>query len=399
MTSPASTTPAPKSFFRARVAPFLAFAGLAAAVFAGGFALQYFVIADDEEESGGAAATVPTEPGTYRLDTAAVLAHYVGEVTMLQPPNLKLPTALGQVAEEGTMVRVAPNAKATFLCDTGAIVMTASGAQSIEDPVAASPALADVWKDIVPFHRTLPERFDRMLASGQLAKVPNGLEFDTPFGTVFDARPLFSWRDKDDAYPYQVAVRRPGGADVVWQRSLGAPSSGAMRLIYPEEEEPLPRGETLDVEVTSADGRTARGEFRLADDAETASVRNAITATANRLPEIAVANFFQSHAYRMRGCPQAAGAQLLSLVRLFPTERYPLEGQALIRFEAGHRIEARSLVRKLESMPMPIPLAVTPQEPTKGAASPASAAPGGSGNGGGAAGTPPGAAGSNAPSR
>lgn len=386
-------TPGRKNRF---LAP-LAFAGVALAVFAGGFSLQYFVLSGDEDEGNGAeAARVPTEPGTHRLERAAVLAAHVGEVTMLQPPNLKLPTAVGQVAEEGTLVRLAPNAKATFLDETGAIVMTADAMTTVDEPVRKSQGLADVWKDIVPYHRSLPNRFDRMLTSGQLAKVESGLEFDTPFGTVFDARPLFSWRDKDDAYPYKIVVRRPGAADPVWQRSLSGPVNGAMRLLYPDEEEPLPRGEPLEVEIASADGRSIRGEFRLSSDEEEVSIRDAITAAGNALPELVVANLFMSHAYRLRGCPQAAGAQLLSIARLFPSERYAIEGQALIRFEAGHRIEARSLVRKLESMPIPVPLAITPTE----APAPGSSTAAPSRETGGAAGTSPGGGGSkNAPSR
>jgi hypothetical protein len=340
----------------------LALAAVAVAVFGAGFALQFFVIAD----GGDASPSGPLEPGTFVLDRPAVLAQHSGKVDLLEPPNRRLPATIGQVAAEGTLVRLDGDARATFLAENGALVFTPAGVEVREEPARLVPELADVWKEIVPYHRTAQERFDEILTSKRLANLANGLEIDAPYGTVFDARPFFAWRDKDDAYPYEVTVRAAGATEPLWRRSVAAPDKSQMRVRHPEEEPALPRGEALEWTIASKDGRTVEGRFRLATAEETSSIRDAITKVGNTLPDLSVGAFFLAHAFRQRGCPQLSHHFLDTVALKSPGQRYPLEQQALIRLEAGHPLAARVLVQKLESMPMPIPLEVEYVDPSAG---------------------------------
>ncbi len=316
-----------------------------------------------EEEAEGAFGRGPSgsgAPAVCTLEDDAILASFGSPLTIRDETGARIPASLGTLVRRGATVAVAPGAEAIFFTARGPLEIAWDGERRLQGFESAAPRLGGFWPRLLSLHSAKRDRLAALLEPRALDAAPSGLRIESPIGKLLVARPAVAWRDDADGYPYSLRLRTRDS--VLFETSVRERTKGAMRAGFPKDP-PLERGIPYVLEIVSSDGRIASCAVELASEEEERRVREPMRAAAGLLRNVVACHVLAAYWYWNEGFVQQAAGELAMLARQRPIDRFPLECQLVMQFEAGNGALARDVARKLGSLPAASPKTVRPAEP------------------------------------
>jgi hypothetical protein len=339
---------------------YIVFAIVGIAVFCAGVGVKVLLGGPDGEEGGAAPSSRPSSAsGANVLEEEAILASFAGRPAIKEDTYTNVPPSVGETVKKGTTVRVDPGLEAIFFTKNGPVRVDSSGVTDLTSVAEGLSEFSEFWPRLLTLHAEKREKFLEILNSRSLDPVKPEFRIDTPVGKLLVDRPMITWRDVKDDFPYRVRVPRSDGG--TWEDVVKEPVNGAKTVSIPADHA-LERGVPSRVEIVSADGRVATGEFEYVSEEEARAVEEPIRKLASLLGNLNAYHFAAAYWYWDRGFFHRAGADVAMIAKAMPTERFPLESRVVMQCEIGNLPLAREEMKRLAPLPILQRVTVRPIE-------------------------------------